>query len=97
MKRRPLSHTGLGCGAQLLLGGLILGSLALTPLLLPVRCPGNCGPCDQLIGYTHLPGVTKEEAARMLDYWERQNCPISGKRRRIMVWECLPYWGICRD
>jgi hypothetical protein len=87
----------LGCGAYLFLGGLIVAFLILIVLLLPVPCPANCGPCEQLIGYTRLPGVTPEEATRILAYWELRDCATCGKRRRVTVLEALPYTGRCRD
>jgi len=77
----------LGCGATLFLSALIVGSILLTALLMPVRCPADCGPCAQLIGYTRLPGVSPADARRMLSWWENQDCRVCGKRRWVTLLE----------
>ncbi|HZE95643.1 MAG TPA: hypothetical protein VE981_01320 [Planctomycetota bacterium] len=89
VRRFPASPP-LGCGAQLvlalLLGGAMLATLLLTPFL---PCPGNCGPSEQLLGYTRLPGVRPEEAERLLAWGNSFPCSACRMRRHVSLLQAL--------
>jgi hypothetical protein len=60
-------------------------------------CPRKCGePVPQLVGYTKLPGVTPQDAEKMLAWGRSFPCWHCGSRRYLTLHRCtfLLYEGL---
>jgi hypothetical protein len=81
---RPL-HLGERLFLTFLTAGIILGFLILAPVW-PCHA---CKPCEQLIGYTHLPGISPEDARKMIAWGESFPCSRCGGFRRLSLWNAV--------
>jgi hypothetical protein len=72
-------------------GVIVLTLLVFAPVF---RCT-SCTATQQLIGYTRLPGISREDAAKMIAWADSSPCGRCDNLGRISMWTALSQRSAC--